>query len=139
MRAPVIVASLFAAVALVFASGCASTPETTATADSKIAHHSWAEVEAAMASGAVLVDARGPDSFAKGHIAGAVNIPYKAEAGDKAWANLPADKNTPVITYCGGPKCSASLKCAEKVVAMGYTKVGEYKGGYPEWAASRAN
>lgn len=92
----------------------------------------WAGTEAAMSAGAMLVDSRGPKSFAKGHIAGAVNVPYKDEAAHSA---LPADKATAVIFYCSGPVCSASTKGAEKAIAMGYSNVKEYRGGYPDWAS----
>lgn len=130
--------SLAALGALALSTGCASTTSSTgevaekAASEVKIAHVDWAAVEAAMAQGAVLVDARGATSFGAGHIAGAVNIP--ARSTDAAtWGKLPADKSTKVITYCGGPACSASYKAAKKCIEMGYTDVAEYKGGYPEW------
>lgn len=101
-----------------------------------IAHLTWAEVEAAMANGAILVDARGADSYTAGHIAGAVNIPAGSD-DPTAWGKLPSDKNVKVITYCGGPSCSASLKAAKKCKEMGYSDVAEYKGGYPEWKKTK--
>lgn len=91
---------------------------------------SWEQVEAAMAEGAVLVDARGAESFSKGHIEGAINVPA---GDDAALSKLPGDTQTQLIFYCGGPACSASTKCARKAQTKGYTRVAEYKGGYPEW------
>jgi len=137
-----LVVSLAALAAIALVAGCSSTATSTAAkadsaaskkADSDgIAHVDWAAVESAMANGAILVDARGAESFASGHIAGAVNIPSRStDAG--TWGKLPADKNTKIITYCGGPACSASYKAAKKCKEMGYTDVAEYKGGYPEW------
>lgn len=39
--------------------------------------------------------------FAEGHIPGSVNIPlHRIKSSDK----LPADKATPIVTYCLGPK-----------------------------------
>lgn len=128
-------------VALATVTGCAST-DSAMTADKaashadkatpEMAHLGWSAVEQAVAAGAILVDARGADAFAAGHIAGAINIPYKSTDA-ATWAKLPADKSTKVITYCGGPACSASLKAAVKCQEMGYTDVAEYKGGFPEW------
>jgi len=92
----------------------------------------WAAVEAAMAAGAVLVDSRGPKGFANGHIAGAINVPWKDEAAQSA---LPEDKSAAVVFYCSGPICSASTKAAEKALGWGYTQVSEYRGGYPDWAS----
>ena len=94
----------------------------------------WDEVAAAMASGGVLVDSRSAKGFAKGHITGAINVPYKDEAAHSA---LPEDKSTAVIFYCSGPVCSASTKGADKALALGYTNVLEYRGGYPDWASKQ--
>ncbi|MFO0744602.1 MAG: rhodanese-like domain-containing protein [Myxococcota bacterium] len=133
-------------VALVGTAACASNPPKYSALEGESAqgestapafpHYEWTEVDAAVKSGAVLVDARGPEEFAKGHIAGAINIP----AGDEAaLAQLPADKATPVIFYCGGPACNASTKDAQKAKALGYQKVAEYKGGYPEWSKAQVS
>ena len=92
----------------------------------------WTATEAAMAAGGVLVDSRSPKGFAKGHIAGAINVPYKDDAAHSA---LPTDKATALIFYCSGPVCSASTKGAEKALGLGYTNVKEYRGGYPDWAS----
>ncbi|MDP6942853.1 MAG: rhodanese-like domain-containing protein [Myxococcota bacterium] len=92
----------------------------------------WPAVEASMAAGAILADSRSPAGFAKGHIKGAINVPYKDDA---AYGALPADKAVALIFYCSGPVCSASTKGAEKARALGYAKVHEYRGGYPDWAS----
>lgn len=57
------------------------------------------EALAALHSGvALIVDVRSPQSFAAGHIEGAVNIPLaQIEAAPSA---LPFDKNLWIITYC---------------------------------------
>ncbi len=131
--------ALLAALALAFTPACASSNanadksnDTAKTATtSEVAVYDWAQTEQAVAAGAVIVDARSPASYENGHIAGAINVPCK---DDSAFANLPADKNTQLVFYCGGPACSASNKAASAAAAKGYTRVAEYKGGYPEWA-----
>lgn len=95
----------------------------------------WEQVAEAMKSGAVLVDARGAEGFEAGHIEGAINIPCSDAT---AFSNLPENKDTQLVFYCGGPKCSASTKGATAAAAAGYTKIAEYKGGYPEWMKAQA-
>ncbi len=46
---------------------------------------------------------------------------------------LPEDKSTQLIFYCGGLKCPLSHKSAAKAEALGYTNIGVYAAGYPDW------
>jgi rhodanese-related sulfurtransferase len=104
-------------------------------AEPTFAHMNWDQVATAMASGATLCDARSKTGYDAGHIKGAVHTPYKAENG---MAVLPADKASQLVFYCGGPSCRASWKAAVVAKNLGYTNIGEYKGGYPEWAKLNA-
>jgi rhodanese-related sulfurtransferase len=45
-----------------------------------------------------IVSVRSPDDYAKGHIPGAVNIPWKGIAKPENLAKLPTDQ--PIVTYC---------------------------------------
>jgi len=57
------------------------------------------QAKAAFDSGeAVIVDVRGADSYARSHIAGALEVSLGAIQTDPA--NLPLDKNKWIITYC---------------------------------------
>jgi rhodanese-related sulfurtransferase len=79
-----------------------------------------------------LVDSRPKRAkYDKGHIPGAVSIPdtYFDKEKDK----LPAEKDQPVVFYCGGYHCRLSHKSAAKAIALGYSKVKVFAGGYPEW------
>ncbi|MBS3936070.1 MAG: rhodanese-like domain-containing protein [Sulfuritalea sp.] len=77
----------------------------------------------------VLVDSRPDRVFAKGSIPGAINIPdNKFDA-----ARLPADKNKPIIFFCGGLICDLSDKSAHKARQLGYKNVRVYTEGYPAW------
>ena len=102
-----------------------------ATEPSPFRSLTWDETAAAVQAGAVLIDARRTEGFDKGHIPGALSIPWNDEA---ALARLPADKAARLVFYCGGPRCDASTKVGKKAQALGYTDIGEYSGGYPEWA-----
>jgi rhodanese-related sulfurtransferase len=83
----------------------------------------------------LLVDSRPRRVASKGMIPGAVNIPDSEF--DKLTGQLPADKATPLIFYCGGLDCVLSDKSATKARALGYTAVRTYPEGYPEWAATQ--
>jgi rhodanese-related sulfurtransferase len=49
----------------------------------------------------LLINPLSDIEFNEAHIPGSVNIPVHAIAGS---GRLPADKATPVVTYCLGPK-----------------------------------
>ena len=79
---------------------------------------------------AVIIDVNGSDSYKKGRVPGALN--FEEIKGDMAKA-LPADKNTPIIAYCGGPKCSAYQAAATKAKELGYTNVKHMSAGIAGW------
>lgn len=67
--------------------------------DAAVPRVSVEQAKAAVDSGdAVLVDVRGPNSYARGHIAGALEISVSAIVTNPG--NLPLDKNKWIITYC---------------------------------------
>jgi len=77
----------------------------------------------------VVVDARSPESYAKGHIPGAVNIPHRTMSADTI-ANL--DKTALVVTYCDGIGCNGSTKGALQMLRLGF-RVKELTGGLDWW------
>ncbi len=79
----------------------------------------------------VLVDARPAVKYSKAFIPGAVSIP-KAEFGLKKGL-LPADKNLPVIFYCGGYACKLSHQSARLALDLGYSDVAVFPAGEPAW------
>lgn len=78
----------------------------------------------------VLVDVLSPESYANGHIEGAISFPVKTINSETAHAKLA--KNTFVVVYCGGFHCHASTAAAKKLFELGY-EVLDYKGGLEEW------
>lgn len=81
--------------------------------------------------GALIVDSRPSRKYAKGHIVPSTNI--SNTQFDKSTHLLPEDKSTQLIFYCGGIKCPLSHKSAAKAEALGYTNIGVYANGYPDW------
>jgi rhodanese-related sulfurtransferase len=78
-----------------------------------------------------LIDARPKRVADKGMIPTAINI--SETEFDKRVDQLPPDRATPLIYYCGGLDCVLSDKSADKARKLGYTNVLTYPPGYPEW------
>jgi rhodanese-related sulfurtransferase len=97
----------------------------------KYADISHDQLKAALAAGTVTaIDVNGSESYAEGHIPGALN--YEAVKADLA-AKLPADKGALIVAYCGGPRCTAYRQAYDAAVALGYTNVKHYSGGISGW------
>lgn len=79
------------------------------------------------AGATTVLDARSQDQYDAGHIQGAVLFANNV---------LPANKNTPLVFYCGGVRCPASHKAAKKAIELGYTNVMVYKEGWAGWSAN---
>jgi rhodanese-related sulfurtransferase len=77
------------------------------------------DVHASMTTGKpdfVLVDVRGPAAFAKGRIAGAINIPHR-ELTPERLAAWPAA--TLFVVYCAGPHCNGANRGAIRLARLG--------------------
>ncbi len=85
------------------------------------------------AGAALFVDAREPEEYAQGHIAGAVHLPYDLAAGEPELIENLDSGGRPIVVYCGGGACELSMNLAYEMIYAGHTKVLVYMGGYPEW------
>jgi rhodanese-related sulfurtransferase len=83
----------------------------------------------------VVIDVNGSDSYKKGSIPTAID--FESKSGELAKL-LPADKNTLIVAYCGGPQCNAWKQAAKEVAKLGYTNVKHYSGGISGWKESGA-
>ena len=91
------------------------------------------DVHAALESGRpgfVLLDSRSAESWAQGHVPGAVHLPGR-EVAARAAAEL--DPAVPVVTYCWGPGCNGATRAALALAGLGY-RVREMIGGFEYWA-----
>jgi rhodanese-related sulfurtransferase len=77
----------------------------------------------------VIVDARSPENYARGHVPGAISFPHR-QMNESTAAALPKDKL--IVVYCDGIGCNASTKGAAKLSALGF-RVKEMLGGIDWW------
>jgi rhodanese-related sulfurtransferase len=91
------------------------------------------DVAAALESGRpgfVLLDSRSAESWAQGHVPGAVHLPGR-QIADRAAGEL--DRSVPVVTYCWGPGCNGATRAALALATLGF-RVREMIGGFEYWA-----
>ncbi|MBC7692397.1 MAG: rhodanese-like domain-containing protein [Methylotenera sp.] len=82
---------------------------------------------------AFIVDVNSEESFKKVHVPGAIHF----AANEKEFTQvLPKDKNTMIVSYCGGVQCSAWKKAAQEACNLGYTNIRHFKEGIQGWTAS---
>ena len=77
----------------------------------------------------VVIDARDPAQFAKGHIPGAINMDWRQVLAKRN--TIP--KNKPVLIYCNTGTLSAQAGFALRVA--GWDNVKILQGGMEEWKA----
>jgi rhodanese-related sulfurtransferase len=90
-----------------------------------------AQLHAAAADGALVLDVREPFEYADGRVAGSVLVPLAtvAERAD----DFPKDQPVYVVCRSG----NRSLVAARTLVEAGYTDVRNVEGGMIAWAAAR--
>jgi rhodanese-related sulfurtransferase len=77
----------------------------------------------------VLLDVRGPDLYAAGHVPGAINLPHGKIIASKmaAWSD-----ETLFVTYCAGPHCNGAARGALRLAKLG-RPVKIMAGGITGW------
>lgn len=91
------------------------------------------EVRQLALSEGLIVDARSPELYALGHIAGAVSLPMvEIDAVLPGFQDRVA-KDRIIVTYCSGFGCPDSFDLGVRLSEAGYLDVRVFEGGYPEW------
>jgi len=88
------------------------------------------------AGAAMFIDARDPAEFEAGHIPGALRMAQADAAADPDRVKTLPVRGRPIIVYCEGGECEASLEMARVLIEAGYRKVLVYMGGFPEWSGA---
>ena len=90
------------------------------------------DVHDALASGKpdfVLLDVRGTEKYAAGHVPGALDLAHRKIIGSKI-AEFPAD--TLFVVYCAGPHCNGAARAAVRLAQLG-RPVKLMTGGITGW------
>lgn len=82
----------------------------------------------------ILIDANGTDSFKEGHIPGAIDL---AAHKDDLATLLPPTKDALIVSYCGGPQCSAWEEGATAASKLGYKQIKHFTAGMSGWKDSK--
>lgn len=77
----------------------------------------------------VVLDVRGPQLYAAGHVPGAILLPH-GKITERRMAEWPED--TLFVVYCAGPHCNGANKAAVRLAKMG-RPVKEMIGGVTGW------
>jgi len=77
----------------------------------------------------VLLDVRGTEKYAAGHVPGALDLAHRKIIGSKL-AEFPAD--TLFVVYCAGPHCNGAARAAVRLAQLG-RQVKLMPGGITGW------
>jgi rhodanese-related sulfurtransferase len=85
---------------------------------------------------AIFLDARSPELYELGHIAGARNLPWEkfAEHYPQVVADIPKDAT--LITYCDGEGCELSEELGLALLTEGYANVRVLVNGWSRWTGA---
>jgi rhodanese-related sulfurtransferase len=79
--------------------------------------------------GFAVLDVRSPESYAAGHVPGAVNLPH-ARINERNLAAFAPE--TLFVVYCNGPHCNGADRAAVRLARLG-RKVKKMIGGVEGW------
>ena len=77
----------------------------------------------------VLLDVRGTEKYATGHVPGALDLAHRKIIGSRM-AQYPAD--TLFVVYCAGPHCNGAARAAVRLARLG-RPVKVMPGGITGW------
>lgn len=80
-----------------------------------------------------ILDVRTPGEFAKGHVPGAVNVPFNQVR--KRAAEVPGSRDEEVVVYCGhGPRAYVAGAMLRR---LGWRKISYLAGHWARWTRAR--
>jgi rhodanese-related sulfurtransferase len=81
-----------------------------------------------------FVDARDEAAYRRGHIRGALLLPYPVAAEAAGKSSLPVPQDHRLIVYCDLVDCQLSQLLAQLLSQSGCERVRVLQGGYTGWA-----
>ncbi|MCK8603768.1 rhodanese-like domain-containing protein [Desulfoferrobacter suflitae] len=85
------------------------------------------------AEAALFIDARSPELYAEGHIAGGHNLPWDQFDARVDEVMKDVGREDLIITYCDGESCNLSKELALALMDQGYTNVRVLVNGWTLW------
>jgi rhodanese-related sulfurtransferase len=79
----------------------------------------------------VLLEIEPEEDYRRGHLPGALSVPFERLA--ELVPELVSDHDAEVIVYCCGPACMDGRRAAKELESLGYTNVRSYDGGKKDW------
>jgi rhodanese-related sulfurtransferase len=93
-----------------------------------------AQAYAMFQQGRVLfIDARPADEYAELHVPKALNLTLSMLKADGAKKLAGIAKDREIVVYCSQASCDLSLEVAEKLQALGFTRVQAFMEGFRAW------
>lgn len=80
----------------------------------------------------IIIDARNKDAYIRGHIPGAINIPFLDVFNYVEQLDI-IPRDTLIVVYCEGVNCELSHHLSEFMLNMNFSRIYHYIGGYEEW------
>jgi rhodanese-related sulfurtransferase len=80
-----------------------------------------------------VFDCNSPQSWAKAHVPGAKRL----DAQEYGAGELPSDKSSALVFYCGNPLCRKAPIAAKRARAMGYDNVRVMSAGISGWLGAK--
>ncbi len=82
----------------------------------------------------IIIDARNKDAYIRGHIPGAINIPFLDVFNYVEQLDI-IPRDTLIVVYCEGVNCELSHHLSEFMLNMNFSRIYHYIGGYEEWVS----
>ncbi len=84
-------------------------------------------------SNSTIINVLPSSLYEEGHIPDTINIPLENSDFVQQAKKLAFDLNAPIVVYCSGPQCNASVEAAKLLEKEGFSNVIHFKGGMEEW------
>jgi len=86
----------------------------------------------------ILLDARPLRDYDRGHIPGALPVPFQEVETAFAQVQMLLSPAQPILVYCSGEECDESLLLGKFLIEQGFTNIVLFAGGYGEWSKGEA-
>lgn len=86
---------------------------------------------------ALVIDARSPEHFKRGHVRGAMNVPAGEVSSHLGRVQQVAASDQFIVIYCASPSCGAGGIVYEHLATQGYTNMRVYSPGWVALASAK--